>query len=166
MLTASALRLPFFLSVLAAAFVTAACRPETSGTPRSATNTPRASSPVARETASLSSTPESTGIQAIEVPDEELERHRLLTIGWRTDFARRSVRLHELQRGGPGRDDIPAISRPHFQSVTDADEWLDDREPVQVVEIAGDARAYPQQILIWHEIVNDIVGGEPIAITY
>ncbi len=43
---------------------------------------------------------------------------------------------------------------------------MDDREPVQAVKINGEARAYPLQILIWHEIVNDEVGGKPVSITY
>ncbi|MCA1677169.1 MAG: DUF3179 domain-containing protein, partial [Actinobacteria bacterium] len=49
--------------------------------------------------------------------------------------------------------------------VVDID-WLGAREPVIEVEIDGDARAYPLQILIWHEIVNDVVGGTPIAVTF
>ena len=101
-----------------------------------------------------------------EQPDEELDRHRLLTIGWRTNFRVRAVPLNEFRGGGPGRDDIPAIDHPRFQSLREADEWLDDREPVQIVRIGDDVRAYPQQILIWHEIVNNVVGGEPIVITY
>ena len=47
-----------------------------------------------------------------------------------------------------------------------ADRWLDDREPVLAVEVAGRARAYPVQILVWHEIVNDRLGGRAIAVTY
>ena len=42
----------------------------------------------------------------------------------------------------------------------------EDQEPVQVVEINGDVRAYPLQIMIWHEVLNDIVGGEPVLVTY
>ena len=68
--------------------------------------------------------------------------------------------------GGPGKDDIPSIDNPKFESVEQADQWLEDREPVQVANINGDARAYPLQIMIWHEIVNDVVGGEPVVITY
>jgi hypothetical protein len=63
-------------------------------------------------------------------------------------------------------DGIPAIDDPQFTSVAAADEYLEDDEGVVVLEIEGDARAYPVQILIWHEIVNDVVGGVPVAITY
>ncbi len=39
-------------------------------------------------------------------------------------------------------------------------------EPVLALQVNGDARAYPLQILIWHEIVNDTVGGRAVAVTY
>jgi hypothetical protein len=64
------------------------------------------------------------------------------------------------------RDGIPPIDRPRFVSQQRADEWLADNEPVLVVELDGTARAYPQQILIWHEIVNDDFAGRPIAVTF
>jgi len=85
---------------------------------------------------------------------------------WNTNFENRTVRLTEFSGGGPTKDGIPAINKPKFETVEEASKWLNDREPVQVVSINGDDRAYPQQILMWHEIVNDTVGGEPIIITY
>ena len=63
-------------------------------------------------------------------------------------------------------DGIPALDRPQFVSVAEADDYLEDDEGVVVLDIAGDVRAYPVQILIWHEIVNDVVGEVPVAITY
>ena len=72
----------------------------------------------------------------------------------------------EITGGGPGKDDIPPIDQPKFETVSEANDWLVDREPVQVVNIDGDARAYPLQIMIWHEVVNDTVGGEPVVVTY
>lgn len=72
----------------------------------------------------------------------------------------------EIISGGPPPDGIPPIDDPKFLSVDDADEWLNDAEPVLVVDIDGDVRAYPIQILIWHEIVNDTVGGVPVTVTY
>ena len=88
------------------------------------------------------------------------------TAGWRTDFSRHSVPLSEFASGGPRRDGIPPIDRPKTVPVADAEGFLDEREPVLVVEQGGAARAYPVQILVWHEIVNDRVGGRPIAVTY
>ncbi len=72
----------------------------------------------------------------------------------------------DILRGGPPPDGIPPIDEPAFVDVATADAYLADREPLVEVEINGDARAYPVQILIWHEIVNDVVGGEPVAVTY
>jgi hypothetical protein len=48
----------------------------------------------------------------------------------------------------------------------EAEEFLGDREPVLAVELGDEVRAYPIQILIWHEIANDELGGRPIAVTY
>ncbi|TVQ59694.1 MAG: DUF3179 domain-containing protein, partial [Rhodobacteraceae bacterium] len=81
-----------------------------------------------------------------------------------TDFSRALVPFEEIVSGGPPKDGIPSIDAPVFVSVADAEE--PDRAPVMSVEIAGDARAYPLSILIWHEIVNDTVGGVPLAVTY
>jgi hypothetical protein len=88
-----------------------------------------------------------------------------ITAGWRTDFDRRAVPLSEFQRGGPGKDGIPAIDRPRFVSVEDV-EFLEPKEPVIELELGGEARAYPIQILIWHEIVNDSIGDVPVAVTF
>jgi hypothetical protein len=85
---------------------------------------------------------------------------------WRTDFSRHTVPLDEIVSGGPPKDGIPAIDRPRFVSVGQADEWLSPREPVVVMAEGREAKAYPLQILIWHEIVNDVVGGRPVAVTY
>jgi len=84
----------------------------------------------------------------------------------RTDFAKRTVKLEEIESGGPPKDGIPPIDRPRFDSVAFAGKWLDPREPVIAVEIAGQARAYPLSILIWHEIANDRLGETPIAVTF
>ena len=50
--------------------------------------------------------------------------------------------------------------------MEDAGQWLVDNEPVQTVDINGEVKAYPLGILIWHEIVNDTVGGVPVVVTY
>ncbi len=88
------------------------------------------------------------------------------TSGWETDFTKNSVSLTEIMSGGPPKDGIPAIDRPEFVGVSAADDWIKPKEPVIFVERGADARAYPLQILIWHEIVNDIVDGVPVTITF
>jgi hypothetical protein len=88
-----------------------------------------------------------------------------LSAGWKTDFARHTVPLREFQSGGPGKDGIPALDRPHFVRTSEAS-FLRPREPVIALTLAGRARAYPLQILTWHEIVNDVVAGVPVAVTF
>ena len=88
------------------------------------------------------------------------------TAGWETDFDKHNVPLSEFQSGGPGRDGIPPVDEPKPVDQEQAEEFMDDKEPVLVAEAGGDARAYPVQILIWHEIVNDDLAGRPIAVTF
>ncbi|MGX9354148.1 DUF3179 domain-containing protein [Roseobacteraceae bacterium S113] len=71
----------------------------------------------------------------------------------------------EIMSGGPPKDGIPAIDDPSFQKVS-AKTGIGDREPVITVEIGDDKRAYPIRYLTWHEIVNDTVGGVPVAVTF
>ncbi|HZA86131.1 MAG TPA: DUF3179 domain-containing protein [Acidimicrobiales bacterium] len=71
----------------------------------------------------------------------------------------------ELLSGGPPPDGIPAIDRPKFLAADYVD-FLEDEEPVLAIEIGDDARAYPLQVMTWHEIVNDTVDGVPVAVTY
>jgi hypothetical protein len=71
----------------------------------------------------------------------------------------------DIVAGGPPPDGIPPIDRPRFQPVGAVD-WLAAAEPVATVELGGEAKAYPLQILVWHEIVNDTVGGVPVVVTY
>ncbi|MDQ3649217.1 MAG: DUF3179 domain-containing protein [Acidobacteriota bacterium] len=86
--------------------------------------------------------------------------------GWRTNTAKRSIDLSELMSGGPPKDGIPAVDRPNFISIAEAGKWLGGNEPVIALEVDGEARAYPLQILIWHEIVNDEIKGVPVAVTF
>ena len=88
-----------------------------------------------------------------------------LRAGWKTDFSKHSIPFEEFMSGGPGKDGIPAVDDPKFVAVDDAD-FLEDREPVIELVVEGEARGYPIQILIWHEIVNDVVGGVPVAVTF
>ena len=97
---------------------------------------------------------------------DELAGSGISTSGWKTDFTRHTVPYAEILSGGVPRDGIPPIDSPSFSTVEAADSWLAEREPVIVLEINDDARAYPLQIMTWHEIVNDTVGGEPVVVTF
>ncbi len=88
------------------------------------------------------------------------------TIEFKTDFSKHSVSYRDILSGGPPKDGIPAIDNPRFVSVSDADEWLEDVEPIIFFQIGDDARAYPIQILMWHEIVNNTVSDVPVVITF
>jgi hypothetical protein len=74
------------------------------------------------------------------------------------------VPLDQIVSGGPPRDGIPSIDSPKFVSAEDA--GLQDSDLVLGLNINGDIRTYPLNILVWHEIVNDEVGGTPVAVTY
>jgi hypothetical protein len=82
-----------------------------------------------------------------------------------TDFSKTSIDYTEILSGGPPKDGIPSIDDPDFVPVIEATQYSD-TEPVIGLLINGDARAYPLQILMWHEIVNDVVGGVPVSITF
>ncbi len=86
--------------------------------------------------------------------------------GFATNTAKRTIELSELRAGGPPKDGIPSIDEPAFVAPDEASAWLQPQEPVVALALGGEARAYPLQILTWHEIVNDSVGGVPIAVTF
>ncbi len=85
---------------------------------------------------------------------------------FRTDFTRHTVHYDEILSGGPSKDGIPAIDEPKYETVVEGDVWLEEKEPVVVIEMNGQARAYPLQILTWHEIVNDVIGDTPVMVTF
>ncbi len=98
--------------------------------------------------------------------EENLKSAGINTRGWETDFSLHTVPYDSIMSGGPPRDGIPPIDAPAFVTFAEADEWLDPLEPVVSFEHEGDARAYPLQIMTWHEIVNDEVGGIPVSVTF
>ena len=77
-----------------------------------------------------------------------------------------SIPLDEVISGGPPPDGIPSIDAPSFVTAAEADEWLGPREPVISLVRGDTVRAYPLQIVTWHEIVNDEIDGEPITVTF
>jgi len=85
---------------------------------------------------------------------------------WQTDFSLHIVPYSEIFSGGVPRDGIPPIDSPKFETIAEASAWLADKEPVFAVSLNGETKGYPLQILIWHEITNDELGGEPVAVTF
>jgi hypothetical protein len=105
-------------------------------------------------------------VSAVGAPPDASDSPAFSTSGWKTDFNRHCVPLSEISSGGPPRDGIPPLDRPVFVATSAADSWLRPTEPVIAVADGEVARAYPLQILIWHEIVNDTLGGKPIVVTF
>lgn len=85
--------------------------------------------------------------------------------GWATDFSQTTIDLGEILDGGPRRDGIPPIDDPQFTPVSQVDH-LEPLDPVMSFTHNGETRAYPLRVMTFHEIVNDVVGGEPVAVTY
>ena len=95
-----------------------------------------------------------------------LDAARFTTGTWQTDFSLHTVPYDEFLSGGVPRDGIPPLDDPKFESIDDADTWLENMQPVVALEINGEARAYPLAILTWHEIANDTLGGVPVSVTF
>lgn len=71
----------------------------------------------------------------------------------------------EVVDGGPGKDGIPSIDNPKFANASSINFIPDDRRVIGI-KIGNEIKVYPHQIMDWHEIVNDDVGDEPIALTF
>jgi hypothetical protein len=68
--------------------------------------------------------------------------------------------------GGPPKDGIPSIDNPKYVSLEEADQWIGDDELVLGITYKDVKRVYPLQIMVLHEIVNDIIANDPLLITY
>lgn len=82
-----------------------------------------------------------------------------------TNGQKHIIPLEKIRSGGPPKDGIPSIDTPEFTEASQ-EYHVSDSDTVLGLEINGDVRAYPLSILVWHEIVNDNVGGVPVAVTY
>ena len=102
----------------------------------------------------------------VDSPESTASQWRSVVRGdvWATDFSQSSVSPLDVTRGQV-KDGIPAIDDPSFIGVAEPN-FLGELEPVISLELNGEARAYPLQILTWHEIVNDTIGGQPVAVTF
>ncbi len=84
---------------------------------------------------------------------------------WKTDSTKAIIDLDSLSRTGR-RDGIPSVDHPKFISQDEAGRWLGDKEPVVALALGNDVRAYPVQILMHHDVVNDVVNGVPVVVTF
>ncbi|MDP6605845.1 MAG: DUF3179 domain-containing protein [Dehalococcoidia bacterium] len=160
-------------SILLVAALAVACGGGDDGTtaePAAAANA--AATPAATSAPESASTPAATAppdLSDFDRPLSPREEQLLFAIGSNypaTRWETRSISRDELMSGGPGKDGIPSIDDPKFISQEEAAEVLTDGSPVISLEVNGEARAYPLEILIWHEIANDTIGGVPVAVTF
>ncbi len=177
--------IPLFMFLIALSVVTAACaagasptvREEGAAQPTAAPGEPEVTEPATApagtavpEEAAETPEPEPADTAVPAEPAAETPTEEPLPRGvereFSTDFSKRSISFSEILSGGPPKDGIPAIDDPKFVTVAEADEWLGDKEPVLVYQDGETVRVYPYQILIWHEIVNDVVNGRPVAVTF
>lgn len=70
-----------------------------------------------------------------------------------------------IRSGGPPKDGIPPIDNPQYVSAQEANTFLKDTDIVFGINYKNTTKAYPQKILVWHEIVNDEF-GERASVTY
>ncbi len=138
--------------LLAAATLLAACAAPPPDAPATITTPADAGSPAPTAAAE-------TDLLPAEEPPADAERE------FRTDFSRHTVPYSEILSGGVPKDGIPAIDAPAFISVAQAT-WLAPLEPVVRVTVGDSARAYPLQILTWHELVNDTLDGMPLVVSF
>ncbi|MBI2012025.1 DUF3179 domain-containing protein [Candidatus Daviesbacteria bacterium] len=68
--------------------------------------------------------------------------------------------------GGPPKDGIPAIDKPQYTTAAEADSWLLPNDVVFGIDYQGFVAAYPQRILVWHEILNDQINRQKVSISY
>jgi hypothetical protein len=111
---------------------------------------------------------EEDGLKVAIGPDERAVSAALTGQGWETDFTRFAADLdvRNLSSGGVPRDGIASLDAPRFAPVSDPPDYMRDQEPVIVLDVNGDVRGYPLSIMTFHEIVNDVVGGEPVTVTF
>lgn len=83
-----------------------------------------------------------------------------------TNWQQALIDTAQILPGGPRKNDIPAIDYPEFISVAQAADVLQPMDFGILVQINEVTRFYPLRILNWHEIVNDVVGGVPVAVTF
>ena len=118
--------------------------------------------------AAVMTVPHQMGIDSIEntsVESSMTSQEQSLSQIQITDGIKHIVPLDKIKSGGPPKDGIPSIDKPNFVAASEAN-FVSDNDIVIGLQINGETKAYPLFILVWHEIVNDIVGDVPVAVTY
>jgi len=96
------------------------------------------------------------------LPEEAIFQNR----GLNTNTAKASIPLDKVLDGGPGKDGIPALTNPKFVDINEAEKSIKDDIDGLVVSVGNTVKFYPYSIMVWHEIVNDVVGDKPLVVTF
>ncbi len=80
------------------------------------------------------------------------------------DWSTSIVPVGEIISGGVPIDGIPPVYDPRFETFREA--GLPALEPVITLRVGEEAKVYPLRYMTAHEIVNDVIGGVPVAVTY
>ena len=96
-----------------------------------------------------------------EKPSEVIQEVNL-----QLDPASAIVPIEKLENGCEEKDCIKSIDQPQFESIDETSNWLSDSDKVFVLSRNGESKIYPERIISWHEVVNDVISSEPIAVTF
>ncbi len=164
-----------FLGVAAlVAIVAVACGGDSDGARLAPTSVAAPDMPVSSVDSNLVPTPTTTpkpnedGLLPEVGPNERALASVLQGRGWGTDFTRFAADLdiRNISSGGVPRDGIGSIDAPRFAPNSNPPDYMRTEEPVIVVSLNGDVRGYPLSIMTSHEIVNDVISGEPVLVTF
>ena len=115
------------------------------------------------ESTNISESP--TNLSNISAESGVTDTDNIESVIMETDGLKHIIPLDKIRGGGPPKDGIPSIDNPVFANV-DNSQFMSNSDTVIGLEIDGEAKAYPLFILVWHEIVNDEIGGVPVSVTY
>jgi hypothetical protein len=80
------------------------------------------------------------------------------------DLSNATIPVKAIKDGGPPKDGIPSIDHPEFKIISEVE--IEENARILGVNYNGVAKAYPLNIMNYHEIVNDMFNGHPVVVTY
>lgn len=111
------------------------------------------------------STTPSSMVQNIE-DDNVMKEFGFENKGLKTNTIKTSIPLEKILDGGPSKDGIPALTNPKFTNIKNAEKDIAGDIDGMVVSVGDTTKFYPFNIMVWHEIVNDVVGNKSLVVTF